>query len=264
MILKFFNEEIGYAVGGYIDFVAVIWVTIDSGKTWNSSFATADPIFAIHIFDANYAYALTSDLSHNFSIEMLKTYNRGIDWTNEALDLYGTVSSISFRTIEEGWATMGRDKLALLTLDGGESWDYFPMADSAIVNDVQFIDSLKGFMVGERGYFFIYEPQTTSSVIDFSGVGNPDHFVLYQNYPNPFNVQTNVKYYLEYESGVSLKLLNLLGEEIDILEFGLKGKGTHTISIEMGDIPSGVYLYQLLINHGTGISSLTKKMILLK
>lgn len=262
--LKFFDEEIGYAVGGYIDFVAVIWVTIDSGKTWNSSYATADPIFAIHIFDENYAYALTSDLSHNFSIEVLKTYNRGNDWTNEALDLYGTVSSISFRTIDEGWATMGRDKLALLTLDGGESWEYFPMVDSAIVNDVEFIDSLNGFMVGDSGRFFVYKPKDPTSVLDIDDVRSPKQFHLFQNYPNPFNAQTEIRYFLENESFVSLKLFNLLGEEIKIIDIGMKNRGTHSLNVALDDIPSGVYLYQLQINYESDSHSITKKMVLLK
>lgn len=262
--LAFFNEEIGYAVGGYIDFVAVIWVTNDSGNTWNSSFVTADPIFAIHIFDENFAYALTSDLSHNYSIEVLKTYNRGIDWINEALDLYGSVSSISFRNSLEGWATMGRDKLTLLTLDGGNSWDYYPIADSTAVYDVQFVDSLNGFMVGDSGSFFVYKPKGPTTVIDFSDIRKPNQYQLFQNYPNPFNSQTEIRYYLINESFISLKLYNLLGEEIKVFDIGMQNIGTHSLNVELDDIPSGVYLYQLQINNESDFRSITKKMILLK
>ena len=263
--LNFFDPEIGYAVGGYIDFVAVIWVTVDSGKTWTSRLATADPIFAIHIFNENEAYALTSDLSHNYPIETLKTYDRGNSWINEVfVELYGTVSSLSFRTRLEGWATMGIDKLALLTCDGGDSWDYYPLVDSTAVYDVQFTDSLNGFMVGESGSFFTYIPQDPSSIINFSGIASPENFYLFQNYPNPFNAQTEIRYSIENESFISIKLFNLLGEEIRTLDTGLKNRGTHALKVELNDVPSGIYLYQLQINNNSQTQSITKKMILLK
>lgn len=262
--LKFFNRQIGYAVGGYIDFVGVVWTTVDSGKSWDSRLVTADPPYDIHVFNENEAYALTSDIEKNYNIEVLKTSNRGIDWTVEILDVFGTVSAISFRNNFEGWAAMGRDKLALNTFDGGKAWDYYPLPDSTAVYDVQFVDSLNGFMVGEGGSFFVYQPQEPSSVIDFSKLTNPDHFHLFQNYPNPFNAQTEIKYALENESFISLKLFNLLGEEINTLDNGWRSRGIHSISIELNDLPSGVYLYQLQISERSITRNITKKMVLLK
>lgn len=262
--LKFFNRQIGYAVGGYIDFVGVVWTTVDSGKTWDSRLVTADPPYDIHIFDENYAYALTSDIEHNYNIEVLKTSNRGIDWAVEILEVYGTVSSISFRSDREGWATMGRDKMALLTIDSGETWNYYSLPDSLELFDVQFLDSLNGFMVGESGSFFKYIPQDPSSIIDFSSIVSPEKFYLFQNFPNPFNAQTEIRYSIENESFISLKLFNLLGEEIRTLDTGLKFRGTHILNVELKDVPSGIYLYQLQINNNSQTQSITKKMILLK
>lgn len=262
--LKFFNRQIGYAVGGYIDFVGVVWTTVDSGKSWSSQLVTADPPYDIHIFNEDYAYALTSDIEHNYNIEVLKTTNRGVEWTVDILDVFGTISALSFRNDLEGWATMGRDKMAMLTIDGGESWDYYPLVDSTAVYDVQFIDSLNGFMVGDSGSFFVYKPLETTSVLDFTNVGSPNQFHLYQNYPNPFNAQTEVRYMLDRESFISLKLFNLLGEEIKIIDVGLKDRGTHSLLVELNNVPSGVYLYQLQINYESHSQSITKKMILLK
>jgi len=262
--LKFCNRQIGYAVGGYIDFVGVVWTTVDSGKTWSSQLVTADPPYDIHIFNEEYAYALTSDIEHNYNIEVLRTTNRGIDWTVEILDVFGTISSLSFRNDLEGWATMGRDKMAMLTLDGGESWDYYPLVDSTAVYDVKFVDSLNGFMVGDSGSFFVYKPEDPTSVFDFDDAEIPNHFQLFQNYPNPFNAQTEIRFYLENESYISLKLFNLLGEEIKIIDSGMKNKGTHSRTVELNDVPSGVYFYKLQINYKSDSKSITKKMVLLK
>lgn len=262
--IKFANPKIGYAVGGYIDFVGVVWSTSDSGKSWNSQLVTADPAYDIHIFDEQNAYALSSDIEHNYNIEVLKTSNGGIDWTVEILSVYGTVSAIDFRTDSEGWATMGRDRLAMNSFDGGRSWEYYTMPDSMAVNDVQFLDSLNGFMVGDSGSFFKYIPNDPVNIIDVSDLLNPNSFFLFQNYPNPFNSQTKIRYLVSELSYAKLSLINTLGEEVKVIDEGWKNTGEYNINIDVNDIAAGVYLYQLKVNNSSGLQSQIKKMVLLK
>ncbi len=262
--LKFYNRQYGYAVGGYIDFVGVVWTSIDSGKSWRSELVTADPPFDIHLFDENNAYALTSDIEHNYNIEVLSTTNGGLNWNVDILDLVGTVSSIDFRTRSEGWATMGRDRLAMNTFDGGLTWNYYALPDSASVNDLVFLDSTQGFMVGDSGAFFIYQMQDPSHVIDLKDDYPLHYFNLYQNYPNPFNNQTTIEFYIQEPSFVNIDILNILGERVLEFNLGFKGQGIHLEKVNLTNMPTGVYLYRLTLSNSSESFTKTKKMVLLK
>jgi photosystem II stability/assembly factor-like uncharacterized protein len=262
--LKFYNRQIGYGVGGYIDFAGAVWSTNDSGKTWSSLIITADPAYDIHIFNENYAYALSSDIERNYNIEVIRTFDAGNTWFTEIIDPLGSVTAIDFRTDTEGWATMGRDRLALFTSDGGKVWDYYILPDSSSVWDIQFIDSLNGFMVGDSGKFFTYVPQGTVSVENYPGIETPENFYLFQNYPNPFNAQTEIKYFLKSEAYVRLNLFNLLGQEVLNLYEGWQKNGVHSIKVDLNDIPAGVYFYKLSSGNNKESFNDVKKMILLK
>jgi hypothetical protein len=59
---------------------------------------------------------------------------------------------------------------------------------------------------------------------------------------------------------VSLRVFNLLGEEVETIENGFRQKGEHFIRWEPGELPAGIYLYQLR----SGEMSETGKLILLR
>jgi len=88
----------------------------------------------------------------------------------------------------------------------------------------------------------------------------PGEFNLYKNYPNPFNPKTTISFQLPEFSFVSLKIYNLLGQEVGVLINGNKTAGKHTILWDASDFASGVYLYRLETNG----FFMTKKMILMK
>ncbi len=85
-------------------------------------------------------------------------------------------------------------------------------------------------------------------------------FELYQNYPNPFNPATSIIYTVPKTSYVTLKIYNVLGEEIETLENTERSAGTYEIKFNAGNLANGIYLYKL----NAGIFSATKKLILLK
>lgn len=89
----------------------------------------------------------------------------------------------------------------------------------------------------------------------------PQAFQLFQNYPNPFNPSTNIQFDLINSSRVTLKVFNVLGEEVATLVNGQAlNAGTHTISFDGSQLSSGVYMYRLEAN---GVTS-TRKMVLMK
>ena len=89
---------------------------------------------------------------------------------------------------------------------------------------------------------------------------NLSKFVLNQNYPNPFNPNTNIKYTLPKQEHVSLKLYDILGNEIKTLVNEVRQAGIHEVAFEATGMSSGVYFYLFKTNTFSEI----KKMILMR
>lgn len=89
-----------------------------------------------------------------------------------------------------------------------------------------------------------------------------DEFMLLQNYPNPFNPTTVISYQLPEASNVSLKIYDILGNEIATLVEGYKPAGMYNAEFKMNNeqYGSGIYFYQLKADNFTA----TKKMIMIK
>jgi len=90
-------------------------------------------------------------------------------------------------------------------------------------------------------------------------------YTLDQNYPNPFNPSTTINFSLAVDSKVSLKVFNVLGQEVASLLNGQMSAGSQKVSFDASSLNSGVYFYRLEANgiDGQKFSS-TKKMILTK
>jgi hypothetical protein len=96
-------------------------------------------------------------------------------------------------------------------------------------------------------------------------VAPPEKFELYQNYPNPFNPTTTISYQLPADSRVTLKIFNMLGQEVATVVDESRLAGYHQ---EIWDAPrfsTGVYVYALMATDGQGNRHVDrKKMLLLK
>lgn len=118
-------------------------------------------------------------------------------------------------------------------------------------------------------------PESKTLGID-EPVALPTEFTLEQNYPNPFNPSTTIKYeipkqvwddklarHAEFSSAsswITLKVYNLLGQEVATLVNEMKAAGKYTVSFNGSNLTSGIYFYRLQ----TGGYNETKKMLLLK
>jgi Secretion system C-terminal sorting domain len=108
-----------------------------------------------------------------------------------------------------------------------------------------------------------YAPNKTIEVLAISGVENESTLLTYkldQNYPNPFNPSTKIRYIIPREEFVSLKVFDLLGNEIATLVNEEKNAGSYEVTFTATNISSGIYLYTLK----TGEFYSAKKLILLK
>jgi len=111
-----------------------------------------------------------------------------------------------------------------------------------------------------------FVPSTTTDIQGRSKVAVPVLFNLYQNYPNPFNPSTEIRFDLPTYADVTLRVYNVLGQEIKtLIDQRLMNPGSYTVRWDGTNqsgvlMPSGEYLYKLQASH----YSETKKMVLIR
>ncbi len=85
-------------------------------------------------------------------------------------------------------------------------------------------------------------------------------FSLAANYPNPFNPSTTITYEIQTPSDVTLKVFNMLGQEVSTLVDRYQSAGKYSVTFEANNLPSGLYVYQLQ----AGAKVATRTMVLVK
>ena len=96
--------------------------------------------------------------------------------------------------------------------------------------------------------------------IDGEETTAPFNFSLAQNYPNPFNPSTVISWQLAVGSDVSLKVYDVLGNEVATLVNEEKSAGEYHVVFDGSKLASGIYFYKLQTSDFSAI----KKMILLR
>jgi hypothetical protein len=110
--------------------------------------------------------------------------------------------------------------------------------------------------LGFVDYIPIYIPVSTGK----NGNEVPSGYKLYDVYPNPFNPLAVIKFELPEDVRISLKIYDVLGNEISILYSGFKKAGKHEIVFNASNFASGVYY----VRFETGETVISKKMVLVK
>lgn len=90
--------------------------------------------------------------------------------------------------------------------------------------------------------------------------GLPKKFALAQNYPNPFNPSTRIEFDIPKSGTVSLKIYNMLGQEVASLLSGYHNAGHYIMQFDASRLSTGMYIYRLESVSGTA----AKKMLLIK
>jgi hypothetical protein len=104
-----------------------------------------------------------------------------------------------------------------------------------------------------------FEALTTTSVRQVNGTV-PVKYNLSQNYPNPFNPTTNIRFAVPVAGMVSIKVYNLIGQEVATVMNEYQAAGTYDVDFNAANLPSGIYMYRIT----TEKYSEVKKMLLLK
>ncbi len=153
------------------------------------------------------------------------------------------------RSVDSDWTTVG-------TVEGtneatGSSYAY---TDRAVVNDVTYTYRLLSYDINGA----VNEYEMTAEATPQAPL--PTEYALSQNFPNPFNPTTTITYALKDAGFVTLKVYNLLGQEVANLVSQQLNAGNYTANFNGTDLPSGIYVYRLEVND----FSAQQKMVLLK
>jgi hypothetical protein len=161
--------------------------------------------------------------------------------------------------------------------------DYYVYSDWPIPENLAYSDAdlmvggTNGFPVGDLNWFptqkasweaqkdaehakLLYMLNNGTLSVQPIGGTLPEAYALEQNYPNPFNPSTTISFSLPHAGQVSLKVFNMLGQEVATLVDGNHTAGTYQVQFNATGLSSGVYFYKLT----SGDFSQVKKMTLVK
>jgi hypothetical protein len=114
------------------------------------------------------------------------------------------------------------------------------------------------------------EPQILPNILALETI--PERFELEQNYPNPFNPATTIGFTLPSTAYVTLKIYNILGQEVaTLINNEVTTEGQHELEFNANMFSSGVYFYRIVANplseedeSAGGMFTNVKKMLLVK
>ncbi len=145
--------------------------------------------------------------------------------------------------------------------NGSPVLSYVFVSNTGAVVQIEAVDTLQG----NSGTINITRNKTTWNgpivPLDVRVSDNvPAEFALKQNYPNPFNPSTTITYQVAATGFVSMKVYNMLGQEVSQLVNEVKSPGTYKLNWNAEGMPSGVYFYTMRADGFTA----TKRLVLLK
>jgi hypothetical protein len=127
-----------------------------------------------------------------------------------------------------------------------------------IVGDPEAGSTVNGIYKNVTSQYYYFSTDILIVGVDDEIVAN--NFTLEQNYPNPFNPSTTINYTIAERSAVTLKVYDVIGNEVATLVNGTQEAGKYNVKFDASKLSSGLYIYT--INTGNFTSS--RKMMLLK
>ena len=231
--------------------------TTDGGNSWSQQISTtSNALFYPYFINFNIGFCAGSLGT------ILKTTNGGNTWStlvsNTGNNIY-VVSGVSENSI---WA-IGDSGLILHSTNGGLNWFNEYSKTGYDLFGLEVINDTTAFIAGDNGSILVTgysEYITDIQVDDYIKTEIPTNFILYQNYPNPFNPSTKIKFAIAISDHVTMKIFDVLGEEIETLIEEELSPGIYEINWNASALPTGVYFYRLQV----GSFVQTKKTLVLK
>jgi len=262
--------------------VITVGITYDGGatstilSTYNNPTGNIGPLVDAGTFTTPASGAANAQLEityvgNSFNVDFIYWDDMCLDWI-VPVELTAFTAIADFGVVELQWITAtetNNQGFEVQRSAGGEFEAIAFVEGHGTTTETQvYTYSDKSVSVGSYSYRL--------KQIDFDGsfeysdvvevdVPAPATFALDQNYPNPFNPSTKIAFRLAVDSKVSLKIFDILGQEVATLVNSNLEVGGHSVDFDASSINSGVYLYRI---EATGIDGTNfvdvKKMILTK
>ncbi len=230
-----------------------------------------------------------NDTAHFFHTTLGLTYGGypgGFGIVVKGLGTAELFSSMGFLIVGQGGAynQSSPDIISVLNPNARLVFAYGGSGTGGIAG-VRIVDSVSGSKVIFFGYGFeainpssnrknvmqkvigYFDGSIILGVDDDFTTGGPESFHLDQNYPNPFNPSTVIRFALPHSGTVSLKVYNLLGQEVSVIINNQKmTAGVKEVLFNANGLSTGIYYYRLIAsNFGTGqVNQQVRKMQLVK
>lgn len=198
---------------------------------------------------------------------LYKSTNSGLNWVkiDSVLSLYD--ESLNYRSIwldpdKPGRLYVGlydnhdvhssiysKDGGLFLTEDDGKSWRKVyadRIYERGIYSDSNNPRNI--FLTTRYGIMKFVDTLTVTSVNSDIESERPISYQIFQNYPNPFNPVTTIKYQIPADGFVTLKVYDVLGKEVALLEKQHRTAGSYTVNFDASNLSSGLYIYEIRVN----------------
>ena len=256
--ISFIDKDKGWFVGersGSPD-VTIVHTT-DGGQTYEIQTNPTDPDIKLNCV----SFATSQQgVAVGLAGTILYTSDSGQNWEIRPYSS-NRWQSVFLTQSGKAWAVGANGNIGYST-DWGYTWTTQESGVDSELREVIFINDNEGWIVGGgTGYPGVILHTTNGGVVSDVNENNiVSQFELHQNYPNPFNPNTNIRYQIPERSFITLKVFDLLGNEVASLLNEEREAGNYESTFNAEGLGSGVYFYQ--IKSGTYYE--TKKMILIK
>ena len=264
------DANIGYTVGRY----GTILKTTDGGLNWTQQhYNLLYNLFGVAFSDANNGIAVGERaVAGVYHGTILKTTDGGANWSETDLGSPLTFLDVTFADNNNWYASgvsvsppnplvsmIGR---IFRSTNAGNSWSEqnLPIRTTRDIVGISAFNNDNLLAVGSEGMLLATTNGGVNSVEEVVTDLIPTGFELFQNYPNPFNPSTTISWQSPTSSHQTLKIYDLLGNEVATLVDEFLPTGTYKVNFDASGLSSGIYFYKL--QAGTILQ--TRKMILLK
>ena len=239
-----------------------IYFSSDGGVTWNDASIGSPWISDFNFMEDGSLYGIFPN--NSYSSGLWKSTDYGYSWGVEFWSV--GMSNVHFNHyLFVGWNENLRGDDGVAIWDDSTSTLIFinEGLPNHTINDLahnKLIFCINVVACTDSGAYMNCEP-----VVDVNDNITVNQFNLGQNFPNPFNPTTTIKYQIPEVSFVTLKVYDMLGNEIETLVNEEKPVGAYEVEFnshsgEVRNLPSGIYFYRLQ----AGYFIQTKKMVLLR
>jgi len=235
--------------------------------TWSSASLPGTGGTAGLYFQAIAFINATSGMAGSNGSSIMRTTDGGVTWSLAAnppgLTSYAVINMHGFKD-NSNIIRVSTNETAgykiFRTTNLGVSWTQETLPAQGTTNGIQhmqFLNQNLGYSGGNAGIILRYGPPLG---VNPNGITIPDKSSLKQNYPNPFNPKTTINFSLAHTGFVTLKIYNLMGQEVVTLINGVQTAGEHTVTLDASNMSSGTYFYSLKSGDFTD----TKTLVLVK